>query len=89
MSQTYQAVLKDNRIEWTGDAPAHLPSDRPVRVQITLLDPVAPTADKDRGKRMAAILGRIAARGGVAGITDPSKWEREQREDRPLPGREP
>ncbi len=36
-----------------------------------------------------AALKRIAARGGIAGITDPAAWQREQRADRPLPGREP
>jgi hypothetical protein len=36
---------------------------------------------------MAAALEAIARRGGLAAITDPLKWEREQREDRDLPGR--
>jgi hypothetical protein len=34
-------------------------------------------------------LARIAARDGLAGIEDPVAWQRELREDRPLPGREP
>jgi len=41
-----------------------------------------------QGKRMAEILEEIAADGGVAEIADPLAWEREIRQDRPLPGRE-
>ena len=33
-------------------------------------------------------LGRIASRGGIAGIEDPAAWQREIRRDRSLPGRE-
>jgi len=36
-----------------------------------------------------AALNRIAARGGIQGIQDPMAWQREQRADRPLPGRHP
>jgi len=33
-------------------------------------------------------LNRIAKRGGIAGIVDPVSWQREQRADRPLAGRD-
>ncbi len=33
-------------------------------------------------------LRRIAARGGIKNIPDPARWQREIRQDRPLPGRE-
>ena len=32
-------------------------------------------------------LARIAARGGLAEIVNPVAWQRELRQDRPLPGR--
>jgi hypothetical protein len=83
MLPTYPAVLTDDRIEWTGEAPPGLGAR--VRVNITLLDPPSPTADQ--GARMAAALELIASRGGLTAITDPLAWEREQREDRALPGR--
>jgi hypothetical protein len=35
-----------------------------------------------------AALERIAARGGFRHIKDPGEWQREIREDGPLPGRE-
>jgi hypothetical protein len=33
-------------------------------------------------------LWRIAARGGMKNIPDPAQWQREIRQERPLPGRE-
>jgi thioredoxin-like negative regulator of GroEL len=48
-----------------------------------------PSDDEQRRARGLAALNRIAARGGIAGISDPMAWQREQRADRSLPGREP
>ena len=41
-----------------------------------------------QGKRMAAILQRMADRNALSHIDDPAVWQREIRKDRPLPGRE-
>ena len=41
-----------------------------------------------RRERAMAALRRLAARGGIRSIPDPVAWQREQRKDRPLPGRE-
>lgn len=84
MLPTYPAVLSGDRIVWSGDAPPGL-AVTGVPVHITLLTPPSPAAD--RGRRMAAALEEVAARGGLASITDPLAWEREQRIDRELPGR--
>jgi hypothetical protein len=46
-------------------------------------------SDEARRIRRAAAMERLVARGGIASIPDPSAWEREQRVERPLPGREP
>jgi hypothetical protein len=86
MLPTYPAVIRDGRIEWTGDTPRDLPAGRPVRVYITLLDRPEPDGS---GEALAAALQRIADAGGLPSIPDPVGWQREQREDRPLPGREP
>jgi hypothetical protein len=40
------------------------------------------------GKAMAKALAKLAASGSVSKISDPSAWQREQRQDRPLPGRD-
>lgn len=86
MLPTYPAVIRDGRIEWTGDAPRDLPRDQPVRVYVTVLDQPAAAGS---GEQAAAVLRQIAAAGGLASISDPDAWERERRERRPLPGREP
>ena len=41
-----------------------------------------------QGKRMAAVLQRMADRRALSHIDDPAAWQREIRKDRPLPGRE-
>lgn len=84
MLPTYPAVLTGDRLQWTGDTPAGLTAV-PVPVHVTLLAP--PPATDDRANRMVAALAEIASRGGLAGITDPLAWEREQRADRAVPGR--
>jgi len=56
---------------------------------IGLLDLVEPvtsavideTEECHRRAQAKATLARIAARGGIAGITDPEAWQREQRTD--------
>lgn len=89
MTHTYPAVLRDGRIEWTGDPPPGLPAGTPVPVQITLALPAeAPEAAADRRARRAAELEAYVASGGLRSIPDPVAWQREQRTDRPLPGRD-
>lgn len=83
MLPTYPAVLSGDRLIWSGDSPPG--STAGVPVHVTLLAPPVPSSD--RGKRRAAALEAIAARGGLADIADPLAWEREQRVERELPGR--
>lgn len=82
------------------DRLSRLPPPRAARLErliIGLLDLVEPESvrggdatEQQRSREQAlAALDRIAARGGIAGIPDPMAWQREQRSDRPLPGREP
>jgi hypothetical protein len=88
MLETYQGILCDNRIEWSGEAPRHLPPHQGVRVYVTLLDAVPNGGGESQGCRMAAALEKLAAMQRVSAIPDPAAWEREQRQDRPLPGRD-
>lgn len=85
MLPTYQAVIDGDRIKWQDDAP---PSTGPVRVHVTLLEPVSPTDAADRRRAMIAALEALAARNPFKDIDDPVAWQREIRQDRPLPGRE-
>lgn len=86
-TKTYHATLRGDRIEWNGDGPPPLPADKPIPVEITV--PVVETmTDAERGARMVAILEKLAARNPFAEIDDPVAWQKEQRRDRPLPGRD-
>lgn len=51
----------------------------------------AASADKDadtRGQRMADALENLAAINALADISDPSAWQREERQERRLPDRD-
>lgn len=82
--ETYRAILKGNRLEWTDPAPADLNLEQPV--EVTILDD--PDLSADRRKRMAEALEKLAASDAFSEISDPVEWQREIRKDRPLPGRD-
>lgn len=85
MLRTYEGVLEDGRVRWTGEeAPA---PDRPLRVHVTVLEE-EPADRKKRGRRMADALSKLADGDAFGGIDDPSEWQRDLRQDRPLPGRD-
>lgn len=86
MQSIYKAIVRGDRIEWEADVPEQIRAQQELTVLVTVLDQPA-TADEKRGARMAEVLGRLAASGGVASITEPLRWQREQRQDRDLPGR--
>jgi hypothetical protein len=87
MLPTYRAVLHGDHLEWEDDVPEQLRNEQPVAVFVTIVGESA-SSDEQQGKRMADALERLAARGGVSSIDDASEWQRKQREDRPLPGRQ-
>jgi hypothetical protein len=78
---SYRAVVAGDRIEWI-DAP---PTFGRLEVRVSLLPPRTDKA----GRREAAIaaLTQLAGLGGLGSIVDPTAWQRELRNDRPLPGR--
>ena len=84
MSESYRAILKGNQLEWTDDVPSDLPSEQPV--EVIILD--GPDGIVDRRRRMAEALENLAAADAFSEISDPVEWQREIREDRPLPGRD-
>lgn len=89
MLQTYKATLRGNRLEWDDAAPQMHADDQPVAVYVTILDEPQPVpAPHTSGQHMAAILEQLAQQPTLASISDPVAWQREQRDDRPLPGRE-
>jgi hypothetical protein len=84
MRDTYRAILRGNRLEWTEPSPVDLNPEQPV--EVIILDEPEQTAN--RRKRMAEALEKLAATDAFSEISDPSEWQREIRKDRPLPGRE-
>jgi hypothetical protein len=86
IAHTYRAVLDGDRVEWI-DAPPQ-PQGR-TQVEITLVRSETDSERRARGRRMAQALQRVAEAGGAfSQIEDPVAWQREIRQDRPLPGRE-
>lgn len=76
-----------------------LPPQRAARLEsiiVSLLDMEEPetgtngvtTDDANKRSQALAALNRIAARGGITGIEDATTWQRDQRTDRVLPGRD-
>jgi len=82
MQKSYDGILRGDRIDWMTDCP---PSDRSVRVRVTVLDEKANHGD--RSKRMATALEELAKHGGVQSLPDASEWQRQTRRERTLPGR--
>ncbi|MFO8099743.1 MAG: hypothetical protein R6T83_09015 [Salinibacter sp.] len=84
MLRTYEGILEGDCVRWAGeDVPA---TDRPLRVHITVLE--EETVKEKRGQQMADALSKLAESGAFSGVEDPSAWQREVRQDRPLPGRD-
>lgn len=89
MRETYKAILRGDRIEWSGDAPEQLDTQQAVEVYVTILQSTATSSTAaSNGKAMAEVLEKLAATNSVSEITDPSAWQRDQRQDRVLPGRD-
>jgi hypothetical protein len=82
MLRTYKAVLRGNRVEWIDTPPA---PTRATPVHITLLEESV-EAPQARGQEMARALEALAQGGGLSSIPDPVGWQREQRQERTLPG---
>lgn len=75
----YPAILHGDRLDWLADAPPEGDGAR-VEVVVTNALPVGIT-----GREALALLDRLGPTGAFADIADPVAWEREQREERPLP----
>jgi hypothetical protein len=89
MTKRYPAVLRGGQIEWIGEAPPASRDGRAVRVEVQLLATMESLTPEERRKRMVEALEKLAAGGRIEDlIPDPVAWQREERKDRPLPGRD-
>jgi len=88
MLQTYKAVLKDNHLEWLDEKNVSVGS-QPILVYVTLLEDEPIPKPTFPSQQAVDILEEIACiDGAVSKIADPVAWQREMRQDRPLPFRE-
>ena len=87
MLETYKATIHGDRIEWKDDEPIDLRNGKAVEVVITIVEKNG-AEELPNGKKMAEVLNRIAKKGGIATIENPSEWQSEQRRGRDLAGRE-
>jgi hypothetical protein len=87
MLEKYRATIYGNKIEWDDEVPEGLQKNRTLNVEVT---PIVASKRRKRAnaKKMIEALEAIAAMGGVKSIPDASKWQREIRKDRRLPGRD-
>ena len=86
MQRIFEAILNGNLLEWANEVPKQ--GDRPVRVYVTLQEERSNLSAEFRRQRTVEILEKIAASNVCANISDPVEWQRELRQDRPLPGRD-
>ena len=88
MLKSYEAIYDNGHIKWLSE----LPDVEQARVIITVLpqEPLV-SSEKPNGARLVSIL-RATPTELLASIAekfgDPVEWQREQRKDRVLPGRE-
>ena len=86
MQETYEAILRGDHLEWSGENRPDLGShEQPVAVRVTILGEATPVGD---GRLMAEALERLSSMQALPSLTDPAAWEREVRRERPLPDRE-
>ena len=86
MQRIFEAILKGNLLEWANEVPRQ--GDRPVRVYVTLQEERSTLSAQLRRQRIVEILEKIATNNAFAEISDPVEWQRDLRQDRPLPGRD-
>lgn len=88
MLHTYKAILRGNYLEWSGGTPEQVEGEKAVEVHVTILEETATSMVAAQGKRMAEALEKLAAVNALSEISDPSAWQREQRQERSLPDRD-
>ncbi len=87
MLETYKATLHGDKIKWEADAPKISKKENSIAVYVTIIDEASIT-NSPNGEKMAKVLKKLAAKGGISSIENASEWQREQRQERDFVGRE-
>ena len=85
MLPTYRAVLRGNHLEWEDEVPEQAANQERLDIVVTIIGDSP--ADDSRGQRMARALQGLAQKGGLPAISNAADWQRDQRDERLLPGR--
>ncbi|GAT34633.1 hypothetical protein TSACC_23065 [Terrimicrobium sacchariphilum] len=81
---TIQAIL-----DVDADGSVHLPLPEELRHgKVMIVATLTKVTEAKPSAHAIDFLRKISARGGVSSIANPANWERENRQDRTLPGRE-
>jgi len=86
MLKTFNAILKNNSIQWLDETPK-IEANTSVKVYVTLLEEMTINQTKSNGQKMAEALSKISKNNIFANI-NPEKWQQETRQDRLLPNRD-
>ena len=86
MATTYDAILRNNHLEWAATAPVVAPNES-LRVTVTVVGADVMLSEPDRRTKIIQALEELASQGGIQGIPDPVAWQKNARQDRELPGR--
>ena len=88
MDHGYDAVLRGDTLEWTGERPSELERTKPIPVHVVLREEAPVSAEEDRQRQLGEALDAVIKLNPFREIDDPVAWQPEMRVDRPLTGRE-
>jgi hypothetical protein len=85
MLMTYEAILEGDKLRWKGSKPQQVSEKSQIAVYVTLLEKISEEPHKQtQGRQMAEALANLAAL-KQRSIADPLLWQKEIRQDKPLP----
>ncbi len=84
MTNSYRATLKGNKLEWHSRVPES--TEETLEVNVIVLE-TNPEQKGQQGQRMAKALQTLADQRVFQNV-DAVAWQKEQRQDRPLPNRD-
>lgn len=86
MLKTFNAILKNDSIQWLDETPP-IELDNSIKVHVTLLEEITIHQSQSNGQKMAEALRKIASNNNLSQI-NPQEWQKEIRQDRSLPHRD-
>lgn len=84
MIKSYEAIYDNGRLEWLKASPRLSRA----RVLVIVDEDDTASVDTPNGPQVAAVLEQLAARNAARAFGDPLAWQRAERAERELPGRD-